>query len=312
MVNESRCHVKHSILEELTRTGGFVSGEALAATLSISRVSVWKHITGLRDIGYPILSGPTGYRLEERPDLLTPWEFPDFDPPIRYRSEAESTMDIAKQLAEEGVDHRTIVVADRQTKGKGRLHRSWSSDRGGIYASIILRPRIPLSLCYLYSFSAAIAVCRTLEDLYRLQARVKWPNDVLVEGLKIAGILLQAAGEPQMIDYLTVGIGINVNNDPRHANPTATSLSLLTGREQSRKELFRRLIPTFFNLSELPAESILQMWRTLSSTLNREVSIQAPDGLLHGTAVEVQSDGAILIKREDGTVVPVYSGDVIE
>jgi BirA family biotin operon repressor/biotin-[acetyl-CoA-carboxylase] ligase len=308
----------------------YVSGETLAENLSLSRVSIWKHIKGLQELGYPIVAGKDGYTLAERPDLLTPWEFPDLDPPVEYYTEVESTMAQAKKRAEEGAPDRTVILADRQKSGKGRLNRSWSSEEGGIYATILLRPPVPLSLCHLYNFAAAVALARTLHELHGLSSTVKWPNDVLVEGHKIAGILLQTAGEPQRIDYLNVGIGINVNNNPREANPEATSLLLATGKIQSRKELFAHFFDHFIAVSQEPADSILEAWRALSSTLNRRVSVQGRISVrqrvsarghastngtnenISGMAVDVQRDGAILIEQENGTVIPVYSGDIIQ
>jgi BirA family biotin operon repressor/biotin-[acetyl-CoA-carboxylase] ligase len=226
-------------------------------------------------------------------------------------------MTTAKTEAEAGAPDNTVILAETQAAGRGRKQRSWASEAGGLYATLVLRPDLPLSYCHLFNFAAAISLAHVLQKSYQLSARVKWPNDVLVDGKKVAGILLEASGEPHSLSFLTVGMGINVNNDPRPANPEATSLRLLLGRPVSRSDLFSRVYTRFRSYIEQPDDSILSAWKAKSHTLGRRVCIRETDHTLTGTALDIQRDGALLVEKdprpgEQKIVIPVYSGDIEE
>ena len=180
--------MKGRLLKELRSQKGFISGEQLSATLGISGVSVGKHIHSLQEHGYQIVSMPKGYRLIDSPDIPCPWEFnnPDFN--ILYYPEVSSTMDTAKDLARKNCPHFTVVVAGRQTRGRGRLERQWRSDDGGLYFTMVLRPDIAVLLSSRVNFLASLTLAHVLRELFQIDAAVKWPNDILVNGYKISGL----------------------------------------------------------------------------------------------------------------------------
>ena len=188
--------LKGRILDILHSDSGTVSGELLSDRLGVSRVSVWKHIQKLRELGYDITSGPGGYCLEGDPDAAYPWEFPGRERQIHYFEELPSTMDVARDLARKGCPHFTLVAAGRQTRGRGRLERVWQSARGGSISPWCCGLRFPPAWIYRVNFAASLVLAETLEDRYGLDAKLKWPNDVLVEGKKISGMLSEMEAEP--------------------------------------------------------------------------------------------------------------------
>jgi len=193
---------KGQLLKKLRSQNATVSGETLSATLGISRVSVWKHIHKLQELGYQIMSTPTGYRLIDSPDIPFPWEFSDSDFNILYYPELPSTMDTAKDLARKNCPDLTVVVAGRQTQGRGRLQRQWRSDDGGLYFTMVLRPDLPVLLSSRVNFLASLTLARVLRELYRIDAAVKWPNDILVDGYKISGMLSELEAETDRILFI--------------------------------------------------------------------------------------------------------------
>ena len=181
--------MKAQILKLLRSHDTIVSGEKVSTDLGISRVAVWKHIHKLQELGYHIMSTSSGYRLIDSPDVPFPWEFSDHDYNLLYYPEVSSTMDIAKELARKDCPDFTVVVAGRQTRGRGRLKRQWLSDDGGIYFTVVLRPDIPVPLSSRVNFLASLTLARVLRELFQIDAAVKWPNDILVDGHKISGML---------------------------------------------------------------------------------------------------------------------------
>jgi len=217
------------------RKGDWVSGEALSNKIAVSRSAVWKHICKLREEGYVIESSPKkGYLLRKAPDLLFPNEiregldtkvFGKRD--IVYFTETDSTNTRAKDLAARGAPEGTLVISERQTKGRGRKGRSWfSPSQGGIYTSLILRPSISPSEAPKITLLSAVVVAETLRSLTGLSAIIKWPNDILINGKKIAGILTEMSTEMDAIDYIVVGLGLNVNTPdfPDDIREKATSI----------------------------------------------------------------------------------------
>ena len=181
--------MKGQILKLLTTDAGIVSGQALSDALGISRVAIWKHIQKLQALGYDINATAKGYRLDNSPDVLYPWEFPGRESKIVYYPELPSTMEAAKELARKDCPHFTTVVAERQTSGRGRLQREWISEKGGLYFTMVLRPDLPPVLSFRVSFLASVTLAVILHEIFGIDARVKWPNDILVEERKISGML---------------------------------------------------------------------------------------------------------------------------
>ena len=302
--------MKGRIVHLLRADGGVVSGETLSARLGVSRVSVWKHISKLKDLGYPIASTPRGYRLIGEPDMLFPWEFPGREDKIHYAETVTSTMDIARDLARRGCSGFTVVVAGRQTKGRGRLQRTWLSDPGGLYLTIVLRPEIPPLWSGRVNLAVALVLARTLRRLYQVDARAKWPNDVLLDGRKLAGMLAEMEAEADRVTFINIGIGINVNNDPSDREPLATSLRKICGRQIARQHLlseFLNQLEDYFG--QLDWEEVIPTWKQEALTLNRMVRIVTTRAAFEGLALDVDDNGALIVQLADGNRVKVIHGD---
>jgi BirA family biotin operon repressor/biotin-[acetyl-CoA-carboxylase] ligase len=302
--------MKGRILNILKAESGIVSGETISSLLGISRVSIWKHIHKLLEAGYDIRSTPIGYQLVSSPDALYPWEFPEREKYIHYYTEASSTMDIARDLARKGCPSFTVVIAGSQTKGRGRLKRIWLSEEGGLYFTVVTRPDIPLIMSSRINFMASVVLVKTLRDLFGIEAMVKWPNDILVGGRKLSGMLSEMEAEGDLVSFINIGLGVNVNNDPVREEPMSTSLKSLVGRNVSRKEI----LDSFLNLFEKKVkegnyDDVMLQWKKNTATLNREVKIVTTSGELHGTAIDIDDNGSLLLKQPDGCIKTVLFGD---
>ena len=301
---------KGQLLKELRAQREIVSGEQLSATIGISRVSVWKHIHKLQELGYHIMSTSSGYRLIDSPDVPFPWEFSDHDYNLLYYPEVSSTMDIAKELARKDCPDFTVVVAGRQTRGRGRLKRQWLSDDGGLYFTMVLRPDIPVLLSSRLNFLASLTLARVLRELFQIDAAVKWPNDILVDGHKISGMLSELEAETDRVLFVSIGMGINVNNDPSGVEPGASSLKKITGREISKKILLTRFLAEFEErIKRAEFENVISEWKKYTVTLNRRVKIVTHKEISEGLAVDVEQDGALVLELADGTRKKIVYGD---
>lgn len=318
--------MKSYILRRITTEGEPVGGSNLAEELGISRTAIWKHIQTLQSAGYPITTGHNGYQLEpeEEAKRISRWSVEGETERLHWHSRLDSTMIEARRLAEEGALHRTIVGADRQMIGRGRLSRSWDSSEGGLYFSLILRPKAPLESAHRYTFLCSLAAAQLIEaalpssqaGAHRYKAGVKWPNDVLVSGKKIAGILTELRGEPGRIDYLCIGIGINVANPlPEALSGQAVNLKELTEDLKitmpGRAELLRRFIRIFDELFPTAlSRELLEMWRERSDTLGRQVTVDTGSKKIEGKARDVDESGGLIIETESGTQT-IHAGDII-
>ena len=304
--------MKGEILKALREREGHISGETLGEQLRISRVAVWKHIRGLIKDGYAIEGSPAGYKLRSSPDLLLPYEFPDLEQRIHYFPEIGSTMDAARELAKKGAKEGTIVIAEAQTHGRGRLSRQWLSPRGGIYFTLILRPRISPAYAPRINLMASVVVAATIRKLLGLNAELKWPNDVLIAGRKVCGILAEMAAETDIVNFVNVGIGINVNTPVPQFQKTATSLKDELGREVSRKELLSALLAEIDERrARLMQPELLQEYKRFSGTLNKYVRIMSLGEEMTGRAIDIDATGALVLKTKDGSLRTVLVGDCI-
>jgi BirA family biotin operon repressor/biotin-[acetyl-CoA-carboxylase] ligase len=302
--------MKGKILKELRSRKDIVSGEFLSSTLGISRVSVWKHIHKLQDLGYNILSTPNGYQLLASPDILFPWEFPGRESNIHYFSELPSTMDTAKDLARKNCPDFTVVVAGRQTQGRGRLNRQWVSDDGGLYFTLVLRPDIPVPISSRVNFLASLTLARVLRDMYRIEAAVKWPNDILVDDRKLSGMLSELEAEADRVFFINIGMGINVNNDPTGVEAGAISLKTILGRASSRIKLLSGFLDEFEDrLKNAEFENVISEWKRYTVTLQRQVRIVTRREVTEGLAVDVDENGALVLELSDGTQKIIVYGD---
>ena len=311
MVNHSlNLIMKRRILENLRKTEGTVSGQALSTQLGISRVSIWKHIQQLQKHGYKIKSSAKGYRLEKSPDVPYPWEFEGRESKIIYHAELTSTMDAAKELARKGCPDFTTVIAGRQTSGRGRLNRKWFSDEGGLYFTVVLRPDLPPVLSFRVSFLASLTLARTLNEMFGVDVRVKWPNDLLVDERKIGGMLSELEAEADRVAFINVGIGLNVNNNPSGIEPAATSLKAILGRKVSIKNIIARYLDAFEQrMQTLEHDPVIEEWKTYTVTLNREVRVVTTRDVFTGKAVDVDNNGALVLKCADGSLQKILYGD---
>jgi len=302
--------MKGKILKELRSRKDIVSGEYLSSTLGISRVSVWKHIHKLQEFGYNILSASNGYQLIGSPDILFPWELPGRESSIHYFSELSSTMDMAKDLARKNCPDFTAVIAGRQTAGRGRLNRQWLSDDGGLYFTLVLRPDIPLPMSSRVNFLASLTLARVLRDLFQIEAAVKWPNDILVDDRKLSGMLSELEAEADRVFFINIGMGINVNNDPTGVEPGAISLKNMLGREISRVRLLSRFLDEFeARLKNADFENIISEWKQYTVTLQRQVRIVTQREVTEGLAVDVDENGALIVRLADGSIKKIIYGD---
>ncbi|HPJ31107.1 MAG TPA: biotin--[acetyl-CoA-carboxylase] ligase [Methanothrix sp.] len=313
-----RREIKRVLLEEL---GDWISGETLAESLGVSRAAVWKQVQSLRAEGYDIEASKRGYRLGSVPDLLSEdlvgWGLKTrfvgrtiFIFPSLTSTNAEAKSIAAS--AEEG----TVIVSEVQTSGRGRMERPWLSPPGGVWMSIILKPRIHPSLASRVNIAAAVAAARALESLYGLEVRIKWPNDLLVGEKKICGILTEMGAEMDQLEYAVVGIGINANLDPDLLPKEwgATSISGELDREVLRAQLIGRVLEEVERACEEvdgPFEGLLEEWSLRSGTLGRRVRITTRSGEFEGVAEALEDDGALVVRRDDGDMVRVFAGDCI-
>jgi BirA family biotin operon repressor/biotin-[acetyl-CoA-carboxylase] ligase len=302
--------MKAAILNTLRASQTVVSGAHLSAELGTSRVTVWKHIQKLQELGYDIAATPKGYQLLGSPDTPFPWEFPERKDAIHYYPRVESTMTVARDLARSGAPHLSTVVAGSQTRGRGRLQRQWLSDEGGVYMTVIVRPDIPLLLSSRVNFVASLSMTHLLRDQYGVDARPKWPNDILVGEKKILGMLSEMEISADMVAYINIGMGINVNNDPTPDEPRAVSLSGLVGEKVSRIKLISAFLDDFEGrMARVDYDTVVDEWKQVTMTLDRQVRIVTTTGAFEGRAADVNKDGALILELPDGTRRKVIYGD---
>ena len=301
---------KQKIFKILNQADDVVSGETLSAELGISRVSVWKHIKGLVQSDIPIVSSPKGYRMTRDPDSLLPWEFDAWQDRIHYFRETASTMDEAMALARKGCPDFTVVVAQRQTCGRGRMKRTWLSADGGLYFTVVVRPDIPMMLAGLVNLAAAMDMANLLRSLYQVDACLKWPNDILVNKHKICGVLSQMEAEGDQVAHMNIGIGLNVNNAPETEEPIAISLKTLLAQPVPRREILIAFLDVFEKrISMFDPHAVIEQWKSRNVTLGRQVRVFTVKDMVEGTAVDVDSHGGLILRLADGTRQTVIYGD---
>lgn len=301
---------KQTIYNLLNRADEVVSGETLSAELGVSRVSVWKHVQGLVKSGVSIVSSPKGYRLTRDPDSLVPWAFDAWQDRIHYFQETGSTMDEAMILARRGCVDFSVVVAQRQTHGRGRMQRTWLSADGGLYFTVVVRPDIPMMLAGLVNLAAAVVMAKLLRSLYQVEACLKWPNDILVGNHKLCGLLSQMEAEGDQVAHMNIGVGLNVNNAPETEAPMAISLKALLGRPVPRREILVAFLNLFENrMSTFDPDAVISEWKSNNVTLGRTVCVITVKDMVEGTAVDVDAHGGLILQLADGTCQTVMHGD---
>ena len=319
--------VSGAILQLFREQDGFVSGELISQELHVSRTAIWKHINALRSSGYVIEAVPSrGYRLLSAPDVLSVEEIrAQLDAEVIGKqfvclAETSSTNADAFRLAEQGATEGTVVLADMQNSGKGRLGRVWSSPQGvNLYTSIVLRPRVMPYEAAQLTFLSAVAVARSIELLTDIRPEIKWPNDVLIDGKKVAGLLNEMNSETDGVNFVILGIGVNLNMTadqfPEDLRHPATSLLLEQGHPVCRAKFAAVMIN---ELDRLYAEflthgfgPVREEWQRRCNANGRELLVS--DGgseTLRGMFAGIDTDGALLIQRADGKTDRIISGDV--
>jgi BirA family biotin operon repressor/biotin-[acetyl-CoA-carboxylase] ligase len=304
--------MRHAVLAALRTNKGIVSGESLARELGVSRVAVWKQVRELRSLGYVVLSSSKGYRLQSCPDLLLPAEFPGWESIVHHLPAADSTMHLARTLARQGAGEGTLVIAEQQTAGRGRLDRSWLSPRGGIYMTLITRPAVAPAQAPRINLLVAVVVAAAIERLYGLAARVKWPNDVLIGEKKVCGILAEMDAECDAVRFVNVGIGLNANSVIAAQQPSAVSLLEMLGAPVNRVQLVTEIVQGILDgLPRLTGEALLDEWRERTITIGRHVSIVAAGTSVSGVAIGINSSGALLVRDSSGQTHEVVAGDCV-
>ncbi|MGZ3513622.1 MAG: biotin--[acetyl-CoA-carboxylase] ligase [Thermodesulfobacteriota bacterium] len=304
----------------------FLSGEEISRRLKVSRTAVWKRIQRLRTLGYEIeASTRAGYRLIRSADLLTPSEIKPIlntkwiGKRIHYFQTLDSTNSKAYELALKGAEEGEVIIAESQEKGKGRLGRQWFSPPFlNVYVSLILRPKIPPHQASLVTLMAAVATADAIRNFSGLIPLIKWPNDILLGDRKVAGLLNEIHSEVDQIHFVILGIGINLNVDEemfsKEIRKVATSLKIETGQAVSRKDflrsLFLELERWYAMFSEEGSTLILKAWRDRAHIKGKQVKVTSFGEKLVGRAIDVDSDGALLLETEDGTRKRVVAGDI--
>ena len=318
--------MRSKILQLLRANQGYFSGEEISRQLAVSRTAIWKHIQALKEDGYEIESHPRlGYRLTQVPDLLLPAEIQSrlktklFGRSIiQHYPELESTNNEAKRLAAGGCPEGTLVLAEAQGAGRGRLSRGWFSPHAkGIWLSVVLRPPFSPQEAPKCTMMAAIAVNRAIRRVAKIDSGIKWPNDILCGGKKLVGILTEMSAEMDAINYVVIGMGINVNiaqeEFPDDIANIATSLSILAGRTISRMELLLAILEDLEEVYQTVVsegfKNILQDWRSQSITLGQTVDVIGINHRFSGVAVDIDEEGALLVRTDVG-IERVIAGDV--
>jgi BirA family biotin operon repressor/biotin-[acetyl-CoA-carboxylase] ligase len=307
--------------------GSWVSGELISNNLSVSRAAIWKHIRKLKEEGYIIESVPKkGYLLSKSSDTITADEIRQGlstkvfgKKNIIYLNETDSTNTRAKELAAQGAPEGTLVIAEKQTKGRGRRGRSWFSPPGaGIYFSLILRPVISPTETPRITLMTAVALAETLISLMKLKLRIKWPNDILVNGKKLAGILTEISTEMDAVNYIIVGLGLNVNTRfekfPQEIKEDATSILIENGKQFPRIRLIQNYLKLYeqyydmFKKNEF--EPIMNRWRELADIIGKQIRVDVIGKTHTGKVVDVDNDGVLILKDDQGKLQRIFSGDV--
>lgn len=317
---------KRTVIDILRASPGYVSGERISATLGISRNAVHKHVKALRARGYTIVGvSRRGYKLEEEPSRLVMPVITEMTRhsllgrSFRYYDEIESTNLEAKSLAVDGAPEGTVVIAETQTAGRGRLGRRWLSPAGkGLLFSVVLRPAIPMADAHLLTLVAAVATAEAVEDQAGLDVSIKWPNDLFLGDRKVGGILLEVSGEQDEVDWIVVGIGINVNTEyaelPVPLRRSAVSLKMAGGAAVDRSELLARILLAleahYVAAVREGFDRALSGFRSRDYLRARTVSVCTREGSIVGEATGIDDRGALLVELPHRHVRRFHAGDV--
>ncbi|PWW30333.1 BirA family biotin operon repressor/biotin-[acetyl-CoA-carboxylase] ligase [Cytobacillus oceanisediminis] len=304
----------------------YLSGQHLADLVGCSRTAVWKHIEELRKEGFELEAvRRKGYRITKTPEKVTPDEIrlglktETLGRNIHHEESIDSTQKIAHRLAYEGSPEGTVVIAEEQLSGRGRMDRRWHSPKStGVWMSVILRPNIPPPKAPQLTLITAVAVVQAIEELTGLTPQIKWPNDILMNGKKVTGILTELQADADRIISIIIGIGINVNQQladyPDELKNIATSLSIEKGEKLSRADLIKILLGKLENLYKLYLDKgfypIKLLWESYAVSIGKNLTARTITGSIYGKALGITDDGVLMIEDSNGKVHHVYSADI--
>ncbi|AJM92376.1 biotin--[acetyl-CoA-carboxylase] ligase [Nitrosopumilus piranensis] len=312
-----------------THNTEYLSGQDLSDVLRISRVAIWKHIKKIQELGYTVESKQKlGYRLTENSDALLPWEITSglktkmIGQQAFYFDSTDSTQNQALKMAQDPERNGAIIVAEKQTIGRGRSGRKWVSPKGGIWFSIILHPKFDISTATLFPIASALALAIALEKTLKVSPELKWPNDLTVRGKKLAGMLVDASLESNKIESLVLGVGINFNVDVKKIEKNLSSTPNFYGvaslSEYKTKIKPVELVQSFLVelekiyklLNSGQTKKIISEWTKRSSTIGKNVKINTVEGEIKGKAIRIDADGALILSNNSNTN-RVIAGDIV-
>ena len=316
--------MKEKILALLKSSSDYVSGQDICNRLGVSRTAVWKNINALKLEGYEIDSvNNKGYRLISEPDIINEMRIREYmntkwmGKNIIYLPVTDSTNTQAKRLGEEGAEHGTLVVTQCQTAGRGRRGRSWESPEGNIYFTFILRPDVEVSRASMITLVSALALAKAIEKVTGLNTQIKWPNDVVANGKKLCGILTESSTDLEYINYVVVGIGINVNQAsfPDELTDKASSLLLELGHGVDRGAVLGEFLNRFEAYYEIFIETedmsgLIDTYNELLVNCDREVKIIEKDRERILKAIGIDENGGLIVENPEGVRESIISGEV--
>lgn len=316
--------MKAEILAMLRESDGYVSGQELCNKFGVSRTAIWKAINQLKDMGYEIEAVPNkGYHLVSAPDVMNEAEIKSLlhtewaGQELFCFDEIDSTNTKAKELAEQGYPSGTLVVADRQIAGRGRRGRSWDSPAGiGIFMTLLLKPDINPNNASMLTLVAALATAQAISDVTGVEAKIKWPNDIVINGKKVCGILTEMSAQFDYINHIVIGIGINVHNEsfPEEIRETASSLLLESGKRIHRADLIARFLERFeagyaIFLQTEDLEGLMKDYNALLVNIQKQVRILDPKEPFEGKAIGITKRGELIVDTWESRKL-VSSGEV--
>ena len=312
-----------------THNTEYLSGQDLSDVLRISRVAVWKHIKKIKELGYTIESKQKlGYKLISNSDRLLPWEITSnlkteiIGQQAYYFDTVDSTQNQALKMAKDISNNGSVIIATKQTGGKGRDGRKWISPKGGIWLSIILQPKFDISITTLFPIASALALSIAIEKTFSIKPELKWPNDLTIKGKKVAGMLVDASLESNRIENLVLGVGINfdvnVKQIEKLLKKTSNFYGVATLRDERKKVKPIQLVQTFLmelekiykSLNTKQIENIISEWTSRSSTIGKNVELNTIDTKIKGKAIRIDEDGALVVS-ENNKQHRVIAGDII-
>lgn len=316
--------MKAEILAMLRESDGYVSGQELCNKFGVSRTAIWKAINQLKDMGYEIEAVPNkGYHLVSAPDVMNEAEIKSLlhtewaGQELFCFDEIDSTNTKAKELAEQGYPSGTLVVADRQIAGRGRRGRSWDSPAGiGIFMTLLLKPDINPNNASMLTLVTALATAQAIADVTGAEAKIKWPNDIVINGKKVCGILTEMSAQFDYINHIVIGIGINVHNEsfPEEIRETASSLLLESGKRIHRADLIARFLERFeagyaIFLQTEDLEGLMKDYNALLVNIQKQVRILDPKEPFEGKAIGITKRGELIVDTWESRKL-VSSGEV--